>query len=78
MRELVLSSRCGPNMKHFQISEYSQEMTSMTEKKSQENDPEVQSHLLWTSVNWGNTEETKALQRNGLPLGCMKLKQNEA
>jgi len=28
-------------MKHFQILEYSQDMTSMTEKKSEEEDPEV-------------------------------------
>jgi len=49
----------------------------MTEKQSQEEEPEVQCHLLWTSVNWRNTEETKALQRNGLLLGSMKRKQNE-
>jgi len=28
-------------MKHFQTLEYSQEMTLMTEKKSQEEEPEV-------------------------------------
>ena len=28
-------------------------------------------------MNWRNTEESKALQRNGLSLGSMKLKQNE-
>jgi len=39
--ERMLSSRCGLNMKHFHTWEYSQEMTSMTEKKSQEEDPEV-------------------------------------
>jgi len=38
---LLMSSRCVLNMKHFQTSEYSQEMTSMTEKKNQEEDPEV-------------------------------------
>jgi len=38
---VVLSSRCGLNMKHFQTLEYSQEMTLMTEKKSQEEEPEV-------------------------------------
>jgi len=37
----MLSSRCGLNMKHFQVSEYSQDMTSMSEKTSQEEDPEV-------------------------------------
>jgi len=60
-------------MKHFQTLEYSQEVTLMTEKKSQEEEPEVQCHLLWTSVNWRNTEETKTLQRNGFSLGSMKL-----
>jgi len=37
----VLSSRCGLNMKHFHTLEYRQEMTSMTEKKSKEEEPEV-------------------------------------
>jgi len=37
----MLSSRYGLNMKHFQAWEYSQEVTSMTEKTSQEEDPEV-------------------------------------
>jgi len=64
-------------MKHFQTLEYNQEMTSMTEKKSQEEEAEVSCHLLWTNVNWRNTEEIKALQRNGLSLGSIKLKQNE-
>jgi len=52
-------------------------MTLMTENKSQEGEPKVWCHLLWTSVNWRNTEETKVLQRNGHSLGSMKLKQNE-
>jgi len=38
---VLLSSRCNLNMKHFQISDYSQEMTLMTENKSQEEEPEV-------------------------------------
>ena len=38
---LLLSSRCGLNMKLFQTLEYSQEMTLMTENKSQEEEPEV-------------------------------------
>jgi len=42
---LMLSWRCGLNIKHFQTLEYSQEMTLMTEKKSQEEDHEVQCHL---------------------------------
>jgi len=41
MRLQVLSSRCSLNMKHFQTLEYNQEMTSMTEKKSQQEEPEV-------------------------------------
>ena len=69
----MLSSRCGLNMKHFQVSEYSQDMTSMSEKTSQEEDPEVQCYLWWTVVMQTNIEETKALQRNGLSLGSMKL-----
>jgi len=48
----------------------------MTEKKSQEEEPEVLCHLLWTSVNWRNTEETKTLHRNGFSLGSMKLEHN--
>jgi len=37
----LLNSRCGLNMKHLQTLEYSQEMSLMTEKKSQEEEPEV-------------------------------------
>jgi len=32
----MLSLRCNLNMKHFQTSEYSQEVTPMTGKKSSE------------------------------------------
>ena len=40
----------------------------MTEKTNQEEDPEVQCQLWWTVVMRMNTEEKKALQKNGLSL----------
>jgi len=64
-------------MKHFQTSEYSQEMTSITERTSQEEDSKVSCHLSWTVVIWTNTEEIKALQKRGISLRCIELEQNE-
>ena len=39
----VLSSRCGLNMKHFHASDYCQDMTSITEKKT----------LRFSVIYWG-------------------------
>jgi len=46
-------------MKHFQTLEYSQEVTLLTRKMSQEEDPEAQHHLQWTIVILTNRRKPK-------------------
>jgi len=53
----VLSPRCILNMKHFQNSQYSQEVTSLTEKTNQEEEPESNDNYdgpLWVKQTLGN------------------------